>query len=64
MDFTLEELKLIRRALARYGKYTDPNKTLLTASTKVYDEIDARTSCPFTHSHTRDWCGYEGCRES
>lgn len=20
--------------------------------------------CPFTQSHTRAWCGYEGCRES
>ncbi|MCA1839948.1 MAG: hypothetical protein LC723_06415 [Actinobacteria bacterium] len=20
--------------------------------------------CPFTHSHTREWCGYAGCRES
>jgi hypothetical protein len=20
--------------------------------------------CPYTHSHTRHWCGYDGCRES
>ena len=20
--------------------------------------------CPFTHSHTRAWCGHPGCRES
>ena len=20
--------------------------------------------CPYTHSHTREWCGYAGCRES
>jgi hypothetical protein len=21
-------------------------------------------SCPFTHAHTRHWCGYPFCRES
>lgn len=20
--------------------------------------------CPYTHAHTRHWCGYEGCREA
>lgn len=20
--------------------------------------------CPYTHSHTKEWCGYAGCRES
>lgn len=20
--------------------------------------------CPYTHSHTKEWCGYERCRES
>jgi hypothetical protein len=20
-------------------------------------------NCPYTHSHTREWCGYAGCRE-
>lgn len=20
--------------------------------------------CPYTHAHTKHWCGYEGCRES
>lgn len=20
--------------------------------------------CPFTHSHTRNWCGHAGCRKS
>lgn len=20
--------------------------------------------CPYTHSHTRHWCGYAGCRDS
>lgn len=20
--------------------------------------------CPYTHPHTRQWCGYKGCRES
>lgn len=20
--------------------------------------------CPYTHSHTRHWCGYEQCRDS
>ena len=22
------------------------------------------TPCPFTHSHTREWCGHSGCRVS
>lgn len=22
------------------------------------------TTCPYTHSHTKSWCGYEDCRES
>lgn len=22
------------------------------------------TVCPYTHSHTKSWCGYEECRES
>lgn len=21
-------------------------------------------ACPYTHAHTRHWCGYDGCRES
>lgn len=25
---------------------------------------DARERCPYTHSHTRAFCGYESCRES
>jgi len=20
--------------------------------------------CPYTHAHTRNWCGYDTCRES
>lgn len=27
-------------------------------------EREVPTRCPFTHSHTRDWCGYETCREA
>jgi hypothetical protein len=23
-----------------------------------------KPKCPFTHSHTREWCGYPDCRES
>jgi hypothetical protein len=22
------------------------------------------SECPYTHSHTREWCGYKECRES
>lgn len=28
-------------------------------------QIDVRDNdCPYTHAHTRDWCGRPGCRES
>lgn len=23
-----------------------------------------KNDCPYTHSHTKEWCGYDGCRES
>lgn len=25
---------------------------------------DDEHACPYTHAHTRHWCGYEDCRES
>lgn len=29
------------------------------------DQLTYRTGkCPYTHGHTREWCGYAGCRES
>jgi hypothetical protein len=29
------------------------------------DSVAAETKkCPYTQSHTRDWCGYSECRES
>lgn len=30
------------------------------------DAIDPKVKnpCPYTHAHTRHWCGYEQCRDS
>lgn len=32
------------------------------------DAMDKETyqtgTCPYTHAHTKHWCGYAGCRES
>lgn len=36
----------------------------------VLDTLDAlnitetESECPYTHAHTRHWCGYPTCRES
>jgi ribosome modulation factor len=28
------------------------------------ERLASRGECPFTHAHTRHWCGYAGCRDS
>jgi hypothetical protein len=28
------------------------------------DKVHEKPECPYTHSHTRFWCGYDTCRES
>lgn len=25
---------------------------------------DSENKCPYTHSHTKEWCGYDNCRKS
>lgn len=30
----------------------------------AYQERQPKPQCPYTHAHTREWCGYVGCRES
>jgi hypothetical protein len=35
-------------------------------SVAVLIAVEQRQSdpCPYTHSHTRNWCGHAGCRKS
>lgn len=39
---------------------------VLTNLLKEHDEEKAKepNPCPYTHAHTRHWCGYIECRES
>lgn len=30
----------------------------------AYGDGDDDHRCPYTHAHTRHWCGYERCRDS
>jgi hypothetical protein len=33
--------------------------------TDAKDDVESvSVKCPYTQSHTRDWCGYSECRES
>lgn len=45
----------------------DANKAYALSAkyNKLAQELRAQPEnpCPFTHSHTKHWCGYEGCRE-
>lgn len=36
------------------------------AMEKVFfpEDEPAYNPCPYTHAHTRSWCGHDGCRES
>lgn len=29
----------------------------------VIEKYSEPNPCPYTHAHTRHWCGYEECRE-
>lgn len=40
---------------------------VLTNLLKEHEEEMAKKAepeCPYTHPHTRHWCGYETCRDS
>jgi len=30
---------------------------------RILTEDELRHECPYTFSHTKHWCGYDGCRE-
>ncbi len=45
-----------------HGRYRLPLEFVTDASPAM--PVVPRSPCPFTHAHTRDWCGHEGCRES
>jgi hypothetical protein len=46
---------------------SDDRKTMRHIPEDEWDEWasgELPEKCPFTHSHTRHWCGYDTCRDS
>jgi len=39
------------------------NRSILTALTELLSDLE-RDDCPYTHAHTRHWCGNPRCRDS
>jgi hypothetical protein len=47
------------------GKEYESVKKGAGLTARDYDEVIKKDHrCPYTQSHTKDWCGYDGCRES
>jgi hypothetical protein len=63
-----EELSDLARLLNRYGRdpAIRPNHAAraLHVRAQVIEHGKAANPCPYTHAHTRGWCGYPFCRES
>lgn len=54
----LKEAHLVARKLRRYYQ----NVRVVDSTPGGFRVI--KSACPFTQSHTREWCGYSECRES
>lgn len=67
LNLSLSEVQdLIDASLACVGENNgrDYRRRMVELVGKLQAELDAYPKCPYTHGHTRHWCGYEGCRES
>lgn len=42
----------------------DTLRAKLTTAVLVAVEQQQADPCPYSHSHTRNWCGHPGCRKS
>lgn len=52
------EAKKVAEILRRYYKSVRITKSTLGGNLR-----EVITECPYTHAHTRHWCGYSECRE-
>lgn len=64
-DFVLgcDDRYQAERKLDGMGERPPASVVVRTVTTTVSDWEDV-PRCPYTHSHTRHWCGYKHCRES
>lgn len=53
----------IRLEAQRYGA-NDWSNGFRSAATMIDPHSREENPCPYTHAHTRHWCGYEQCRDS
>lgn len=57
---TTQEMRVVQPKV-----YRDPLASGVAASPRPPLGVTPEpTTCPYTHAHTRGWCGYPECRES
>lgn len=56
----------VNKLISAFGDYPSITFSLDTVvtTTAVDTTTDTITPCPYTHSHTRHWCGHLQCRDS
>lgn len=61
IEISEKELREIVLTLRMSDRFSGDRMPL---AERLAEELANVPKCPYTHAHTRHWCGYEGCREN